>query len=71
MAGPDLPGCDEPPAIHFGGAQAFCGNDGCRVVTWDGSDDPAQFKAGVIDRGALTHWNGWDPMLLGRGPGIA
>lgn len=43
---PRCPGCDEPPMMAMdGGHQAFCGNDHCQVLTWDMTDDPAQFKA--------------------------
>lgn len=29
-------GCGSPPVMVFGGGtQAFCGNEGCRVLTWN------------------------------------
>lgn len=43
---PRCPGCDQLPAMVLGeGTQAFCGNDDCRVLCWDMTDDPARFKA--------------------------
>lgn len=30
------PSCHQPAAIAFA-EQAFCGNDDCRIVTWDPS----------------------------------
>jgi hypothetical protein len=46
FSAPRCPGCDRPPEFALdGGRQAFCGNDDCQVLTWDMTDDPAQFKA--------------------------
>jgi len=33
---PRCPLCGQPPLwVLGGGTQAFCGNDGCPVLTWD------------------------------------
>ena len=35
---PDCPLCGEPPLwVLGGGTQAFCGNDNCRMFTWNPS----------------------------------
>ncbi len=62
VTSPRCPGCDQEPLITFGGTQAFCGNDDCRVVSWDRSDDPAQFKAKaqLIDLSPLDPKEGAD-----------
>jgi len=50
---PRCPGCDALPALVVGDQQAFCGNDGCRVFTWDMCQPPERFKATcqVVDLG--------------------
>jgi hypothetical protein len=52
---PFCPGCDELPVFVVGDRQAFCGNDDCKVFTWNLTDRPETFKATaqVIDLGAL------------------
>lgn len=52
---PRCPGCDQPPALMLD-HQYWCGNEDCQALTWDPTEDPAQFKAKakVIDLGPLA-----------------
>jgi hypothetical protein len=45
---PRCPGCDMPPALQLGDSQAFCGNEECRVFTWNPLDPPERFKATAV-----------------------
>ncbi len=48
--GLQCPGCKQPPMMAFA-TQAFCGNDECRIMTWDptSSMDENLDDMGVID----------------------
>lgn len=50
---PTCPRCDAEPTMVVGDRQAFCGTDGCRVFTWNMTDDRAAFEANhqIIDLG--------------------
>jgi hypothetical protein len=40
------PECGEPPRMVLpGGTQAFCGNDGCRILLWDPTQTRAEMAA--------------------------
>jgi len=42
---PLCPMCDEPPLwLLGGGTQAFCGNDGCPVMTWNPTETREEFR---------------------------
>jgi hypothetical protein len=46
--GLNCPECGEPPRMVLtGGEQAFCGNDGCRILMWD----PTQTRAEMLAEG--------------------
>lgn len=51
---PRCPGCATSPKFTVN-IQAFCFNKDCRVLSWDVTEDPAQFKAKavVVDLGVL------------------
>lgn len=40
------PGCHQPPLLVFY-QQAFCGNDDCRVFTWNPTDTLDEFLEGM------------------------
>ena len=44
--GLNCPECGEPPRMVLpGGNQAFCGNDGCRILLWDPTQTRAEMAA--------------------------
>lgn len=47
------PVCDQPPIFMLGGGtQAFCGNEECRVFTWD----PTLSRDELLDRETQIEW---------------
>ena len=52
---PDCPLCGQPPIkMMGGGTQAFCGNDDCRLLTWD----PTKSAEGNLANASEV---GWEP----------
>jgi hypothetical protein len=53
---PCCPLCGKPPMLVLaGGAQAFCGTEGCRIIIWDAtaSMDENMNDIGFLDLSAL------------------
>lgn len=43
--GPDCPECGTPAEFLVGDESAFCGNDDCRILTWDPTMTLAEMAA--------------------------
>jgi len=47
---PNCPYCGEPPVLLLdGGHQAFCGNEDCKVLTWNPTETVEQLEANRKD----------------------
>lgn len=45
--GLECPGCGSPPDLVISAAQAFCGNNQCRILFWDPGKSIAELAASM------------------------